>query len=118
MKLMYGLMGTVSMSVGVLGIILPILPTTPFLLLSMYMYSKASDKAEQWFKNTVIYKKYLQTFVQTKAMDKKKKWVLLLGVDIMLIITFINVSSLLLRILIGILIVIKHWYFHTKIKSI
>lgn len=40
--------GTVSLAVGVLGIIIPVLPTTPFLLLAAACYARASDRLYAW----------------------------------------------------------------------
>ncbi len=118
MRLIYGFFGTISLSLGIVGVILPILPTTPFLLLSMYLYTKTSVRAETWFKNTALYKKILRDFVQHKTMKREKKWILLILVDIVLIITLFSLNSMGLRLLIIGLIIIKHWYFHTQIKAV
>ncbi|MDD2596007.1 MAG: YbaN family protein [Bacteroidales bacterium] len=44
MKVLYVILGTISLALGILGIVLPILPTTPFLLLTAFLYFKGSGR--------------------------------------------------------------------------
>ena len=50
-------LGTLSLIVGIIGIFLPILPTTPLLLLTSYCYISSSEKLSEKFMNTKIYDK-------------------------------------------------------------
>ncbi|MDA3932100.1 MAG: YbaN family protein [Tenericutes bacterium] len=118
MKIIYLLLGSLSLGLGTMGIILPILPTVPFLLLTTYFYSKSSDRFYNWFINTKIYKKYLEDFVKTRTMKRKNKWQLMIFVDIILFISFLMVDFLLLKILIVILFVFKHYYFYRYVKIV
>ena len=118
MRVIYLLLAFVNLALGLLGIILPVLPTTPFLLLTLYLFSKSSIRFHRWFINTSIYKKYLHDFVENKAMTRKQKWTLMIFVDIVLLISFIMVDSWSLRLLIIFIDVIKYVYFFTKIKTI
>ena len=54
------------MVVGIIGIVLPILPTTPFFLLSAFLFAKGSEKFHKWFINTGLYKKYIVAAVHNK----------------------------------------------------
>lgn len=118
MKFLFLSAGFMSLGLGVIGIILPVLPTTPFLILTGFLFTKSSDRYANWFKNTKLYKKYLSEFIESKAMTKRNKWTLLILVDLMLLVSYISVTITVVRILIFILIVIKHWYFYRFIKTI
>lgn len=106
------------MGIGIVGIVVPILPTTPFLLLSSFFFAKGSKRFHDWFISTKIYKKYLESFVRSRAMTLKNKLSILLPVSCMLIITFIFVGNLHARIVLCILFIGKYLYFFTQIKTI
>lgn len=56
------LVGSVSLVLGVLGIFLPLLPTTPFLLLSAACYIRSSEKLYQWLITHKVLGPYIQSF--------------------------------------------------------
>lgn len=117
-KILYMSIAFISLALGIIGIILPVLPTTPFLLLTLYAFSKSSEKFHRWFTHTAIYHKYLKTFAEQRAMTRKQKWKLMIFVDVMLITSFVFIDSWPLRILIILTGIIKYIYFFTKIKTI
>jgi uncharacterized membrane protein YbaN (DUF454 family) len=47
-RIVFAVIGTVALAIGVLGIVLPILPTTPFLLLAAACYARASARLYGW----------------------------------------------------------------------
>lgn len=118
MKVVLIILGFISMGIGIVGIVVPILPTTPFLLLASFFFAKGSKRFHDWFISTKIYKKYLESFVKSKAMTLKNKLTILLPVSLMLIITFIFVNNLHARIVLVILFIGKYLYFFTQIKTI
>jgi uncharacterized membrane protein YbaN (DUF454 family) len=117
-RALYIVLGSISLGFGVLGIILPVLPTTPFLLLTAYLYAKGSPRFYLWFTHTKLYDKHLRTFAETRAMTKKQKWRLMIFVDTMLLISFLLVDSSAVRLLIITLVIIKYIYFFTQVKTI
>lgn len=118
MKVVLIILGFISMGIGIVGIVVPILPTTPFLLLASFFFAKGSKRFHDWFISTKIYKKYLESFVQSKAMTLKNKFTILFPVSCMLIITFIFVNNLYARLVLVILFIGKYLYFFTQIKTI
>ena len=72
-KLIYVILGCVSLALGAIGTVLPILPTVPFLLLSAFCFSRSSEKLDAWFKGTKMYKNNLETYVKGEGMSLKSK---------------------------------------------
>ena len=60
MKIIYLSLGMVSLGLGILGIPLPILPTTPFLLLAIACFARSSKRFEKWLYNTKLYQTYVR----------------------------------------------------------
>ena len=60
MKYLLIILGSICLALGVIGIFLPLLPTTPFLLLSAALYVRSSEKLYQW----LIHQKYLGTYIR------------------------------------------------------
>ncbi|WP_297203715.1 YbaN family protein [uncultured Brachyspira sp.] len=118
MRILFISLGFIFVGIGVVGIFVPILPTTPFLLLASFFFAKGSKKFHDWFISTKLYKKHLESFVNSRAMTLKSKLSILLPVSAMLIITFIFVNNLHARIVLIILFIAKYLYFFTQIKTI
>ena len=82
--------GFISLTVGLIGIILPIIPTTPFLLLSGFCFAKSSTRFETWLRKTKVYQFYVADYAETKSISasRKKKIIwqiyLLMGISIWL----------------------------------
>ena len=117
-KYFYITLGFIALGLGLIGVILPILPTTPFLLVTSFCFAKGSERFHSWFTNTNIYKKHLESFVKERAMTLKQKVVLLSFVNFMLAFPLILIDILPMRITIIVLIIIKLYYFIFKVKTI
>jgi uncharacterized membrane protein YbaN (DUF454 family) len=65
--------GTISVGLGLLGIFLPILPTTPFLLLAAACYTRSSQKFYCWLINNRWLGKYIKNYREKKGMPLKLK---------------------------------------------
>ncbi len=118
MRIIYGSLGFLTFGLGTLGIVMPVLPTTPFYLLTVFFFSKSSKRFSEWFEQTALYKNHLEEFLLTKAMTRKKKWQLMLWVDAMLLISFLLIDSLFVKLLLVVLALIKYWYFFTQVKTL
>lgn len=89
-KLFFLTGGFISLFIAVAGIILPVLPTTPFLLLSCFCFAKSSATFETWLRQTKMYQYYVADYAETKSISasRKKKIIwqiyLLMGISIWL----------------------------------
>lgn len=97
---------------------LPIIPTTPLLLLASFCFVKGSEKFERWFKQTKIYKKHLESFVKKRAMTVKQKVTILLLADIMIAFPFIIMDSVPIRVMLLLIVAYKYYYFIFKIANL
>lgn len=73
LKIVYIILGTLSLALGIIGIVVPGLPTTPFILLTAWLYIKGSDKMHKWLISNKIFGKYILNFELNKGMTMKSK---------------------------------------------
>ncbi|MCD7873183.1 MAG: YbaN family protein [Clostridiales bacterium] len=81
-------MGCICLALGCVGIALPILPTVPFFLVTVFCFANSSQKLHNWFINTKMYKKHLESFVKKKGMTVQTKATILLSVTLLMGIGF------------------------------
>lgn len=117
-KLLWLMIGIVSMVLGAIGVVLPVLPTTPFLLLASFSFAKGSDRFHMWFIGTKLYKKHLESFVTSRSMTLKTKLCILLPASAMLILAMLAMSNIYGRVFIVFLIIFKYIYFFTRIETV
>jgi uncharacterized protein len=106
------------MTLGIIGIILPLLPTTPLLLLASFCFVRGSKKFEVWFKGTNVYKRHLEGFIKNKVMTLRQKVTLNLFADCMIAISFIVSDNVFIRIVLIFIVGYKYYYFIFKIKTV
>ena len=67
------ILGFLCLGLGTVGIVLPILPTVPFYMATVFCFAKSSERLHRWFLGTQLYKKHLESFVEKKTMTLKTK---------------------------------------------
>jgi hypothetical protein len=72
-RALYATAGTILLGLGVLGVFLPILPTTPFLLLSAACYYKSSKRMHTWMLNNKWFGSYIRNYREGKGIPLKTK---------------------------------------------
>ena len=112
-----GLIALGTISLAIIGIFLPLIPTTPLLLLTSYCYISSSEKLSEKFMNTKIYDKYVRNFHEKGGMTLKGKLMLTIPVSLLLLFMFIIIESPIMRCVIIIMWVTKVIFF-TKMKTI
>ena len=93
MKYLLIILGSISLALGVIGIFLPVLPTTPFLLLSATLYVRSSEKLYQWLINQKYLGTYIRNFREHHAIPLRAKILSISMIWITLIYCFIAISD-------------------------
>ena len=83
-RLVYLILGCLCLGLGCFGIILPILPTVPFFLVTVFCFANSSQKLHDWFVGTNMYKKHLESFVKKKGMTVKTKVGIIIPVTLLM----------------------------------
>jgi len=66
-------LGTFFVGVGIAGIFIPVLPTTPFLLISAALYAKSSTRFYNWLINNRIFGQYIKNYREGKGIPLRLK---------------------------------------------
>ena len=67
------IVGIISLCLGLIGAVLPVLPTTPFILLSAYCFSKSSDRFYNWLINIPAFGKSIQNWNEKGSISRRAK---------------------------------------------
>ncbi len=73
LRYLYIVAGTLSLILGVVGIFIPLLPTTPFLLLAAALYFKSSHRLYDWLLRNRYLGVYIRNFREYKAIPLRAK---------------------------------------------
>ena len=104
MKTLYIVLGSISLALGILGIFLPLLPTTPFLLLTATLYFKGSPRLYNWLLNHRHFGPYIRNFRENKAIPLRAKIIsLVLMWGTMLYCIFFLIPFIWVKILLGLI---------------
>lgn len=68
MRFLFVVLGTISLALGIIGVFLPVLPTTPFLLLSAALYLRGSARLHGWLMSHRCLGPYIKNFQENKAI--------------------------------------------------
>lgn len=75
------------------GVVLPILPTTPFILVAAFCFARSSDRLNGWFKGTKVYKMVLEGYMTKRSMTLRSKLTILVPVTVLLAVSFAVMSA-------------------------
>ena len=73
MRIFWLFVGLVSLSLGFVGVFLPLLPTTPFLLLAAYGFARSSDRLHRWLLAHPVFGPMIENWQQHRAIARSSK---------------------------------------------
>lgn len=75
------------------GAVLPILPTTPFILVAAFCFARSFDRLNSWFKGTKVYKMVFEGYMTKRSMTLRAKLTILVPVTALLAVSFAMMSN-------------------------
>lgn len=107
-KLLLLICGCICIALGAIGAVVPLIPAVPFLLLAAFCFTRSSERLNNWFKGTKLYKNNLESFVRGEGMPWKTK------IKIMAIVTALMAFGFFMmdEVPIGRIVLACVWVFH------
>ncbi|CAA6821615.1 MAG: Unknown protein [uncultured Sulfurovum sp.] len=98
-KYIWLLLGFITLGLAILGVLLPLLPTVPFLLLASFFFAKSSEKLHTWLLNHELFGTMISDWHERGAISKNAKYFATLSIALVLAISlFMAVKPLVLSI--------------------
>ena len=118
-RLIFLILGCICLALGCIGIVLPILPTVPFYLLTAFCFANSSERLHDWFIHTTVYKKYIGSYFRRRGMTKKAKCLLIGTVTAIMVPGFILMDKVPVGRAIMLVVWVGHiFYFGFKVQTI
>jgi hypothetical protein len=98
-RIVYIVIGSLTLVLGLVGVLVPVLPTTPFLLLTAFFYMRSSDRLYHWLIHHKLWGRHLDDYLTYRAIKKSTKIASLLFLWFTLTISMVLVQQTLVTLL-------------------
>ena len=109
-KMLYIILGCIGVGLGAVGAVVPMLPAFPFLMLAAFCFARSSEKLNNWFINTRLYKDNLADYVAGRGMTMKTKVRIMITVTLLMSIGFVMMG--IKGVTVGCIVLGCVWAFH------
>lgn len=118
MRLILIVIGLIFTALGIAGAVLPLLPTTPFLLVAVFCFARSSDRFYNWLINQKIYKEYVENFYLHRGYTLQQKIKILISLYIVISFSIYMVDVLAVRVGLIIMVIIQTAVLFTFVKTL
>ena len=98
------LFGFIALGAGVIGVFLPLLPTTPFILLSAWLFARSSAKYHRWLRSNKYFGKTIRAWEKGQGLTVKEKWRMIITATV-----FIGISFYICTNIVGRIVLVLVW---------
>lgn len=118
-RILFVILGCLCLGLGTVGIVLPLFPTVPFYLATVFFFANSSKRLHDWFTGTKMYRKHLESYVKKEGMTVRTKATIMASASLMMGIGFLCMSRVPIgRIVLAVVWVCHIIYFVFMVKTI
>ena len=118
-RILFVILGCLCLGLGTVGIVLPLLPTVPFYLATVFFFANSSKRLHDWFTGTKMYREHLESYVKKEGMTVRTKATIMASASLMMGIGFLCMSRVpIARIVLAVVWVCHIIYFVFMVKTI